>query len=74
MKKHIAFGLVASTLFLAGCCTSHHPVSWEYQTRQHLTDAELNALGMQGWRVVGFSRDETGQSDNKTFVLERKKQ
>ena len=24
MKKHIALGLVASTLFLAGCCTSHH--------------------------------------------------
>ena len=24
MKKHIALGLVASTLFIAGCCTSHH--------------------------------------------------
>jgi hypothetical protein len=31
MKKHIALGLVASTLFLAGCCTTHHVTQWEYK-------------------------------------------
>jgi protein involved in sex pheromone biosynthesis len=50
MKKHIALGLVASTLFLAGCCTSHHLTKLEYKEVNSMT--EVNALAKTGWSVV----------------------
>jgi hypothetical protein len=74
MKKHIALGLVASTLFLAGCCTTHHTASWEYKKIGSSEVAQLNELGAQGWKVVGFARDMTGQTSNEIYILERKKQ
>ena len=31
MKKSIALIFAASTLFLAGCCTTQHVTQWEYK-------------------------------------------
>jgi hypothetical protein len=63
MKKHIdlgkyaALGLVAGTLFLAGCCTHHRTVSWEYKTEvlnvaAALNDETLNNYAKNGWEFV----------------------
>ena len=73
MKKHIALGLVASTLFLAGCCTSHHVTQWEYKTLDGaISDASLNEVGAQGWSVVGFQKST--QNTGATYLLKRPKQ
>ena len=75
MKKHIALGLVASTLFLAGCCTSHHITQWEYKTldaAREANDTELNELGAQGWSVVGFQKNT--QTTGVVYLLKRPKQ
>jgi protein involved in sex pheromone biosynthesis len=72
MKKTIALVFAASTLFLAGCCTPHHTTAREYQTTEDINT--VNQLASQGWKVVGFTRDETRQSSFKTFLLERDKQ
>lgn len=68
MKKTIAVIITASTLFLAGCCTTYHATVWEYRTTPDIS--AVNQLASQGWRVVAYSQDSTG---NKTFVLERGK-
>jgi hypothetical protein len=31
MKKYVALVITASTLFLAGCCTTPHASRWEYK-------------------------------------------
>jgi protein involved in sex pheromone biosynthesis len=76
MKKHIALGLVASTLFLAGCCTSHHVAQWEYREASGM--GEVNQLAAQGWTVVGYSTSDydNGQSSGhyQHFLLKRPKQ
>jgi hypothetical protein len=70
MKKHIALGLVASTLFLAGCCTAHQAKHWEYmQVRGVQSDANLNKLADEGWSVVAFTARDTGEF----YVLRRDK-
>ena len=69
MKKHIALGLVASTLFVAGCCTTHHVTNWEYKTG-YMSDAELNASVSQGWRVAYVLPNSAG---NIEYVLKRPK-
>jgi protein involved in sex pheromone biosynthesis len=61
MKKHIALGLVASTLFLAGCCTSHHQTKLEYQQVNSLS--EVNELAKTGWSVVSVMH-ASGASDS----------
>jgi hypothetical protein len=73
MKKHIALGLVASTLFVAGCCTTHHVTKWEYKqiASSMVTDETLNQLGDQGWSVVGYGTPEGGRS---FYILKRAKQ
>jgi hypothetical protein len=58
MKKHIAFGLVASMLFLAGCCTSHHATTWEYRNVSTLN--EVNDLAKTGWSVVTVTHPDAG--------------
>jgi hypothetical protein len=79
MKKHIALGLVASTLFLAGCCTSHHSTTWEYKTylggNTMITklDTKLNELAAEGWTIQSFSPQE-GQPGSYVFLLKRPKQ
>jgi hypothetical protein len=51
MKKHIALGLVASTLFLAGCCTSHKTANLEYMTHTvFLPPDVVNANAKDGWK------------------------
>jgi protein involved in sex pheromone biosynthesis len=53
MKKHIALGLVASTLFLAGCCTTHNVTKWEYKEVTSLE--QVNKAAADGWTVVDLS-------------------
>jgi hypothetical protein len=81
MKKHIALGLVAGTLFLAGCCTTHHVTQWEYknislqvyQLRPPNLSSALNDLGKDGWVVVGFTQDGTGDYATLHYLLKRAK-
>jgi len=73
MKKHIALLLAVSTLFLAGCSTSHHAVIWEYQTARSLS--EVNELAADGWIVVGFTQyAEANWGSHQAFLLKRPKQ
>jgi len=73
MKKHIALGLVASTLFLAGCCTGHHAVVWQYQTVGSLDMA--NKWAADGWVVAGYTMYvDTGSITREGFLLKRPKQ
>ena len=73
MKKHIALGLVASTLFLAGCCTTHHATVWEYKTVGNIK--EVNELASQGWVVAGYSEAVTpGNSTWDSFLMKHPKQ
>ena len=69
MKKHIALGLVASTLFLAGCCTAHHATKCEYRTASTIT--EVNQLSDQGWILVNGTGTAGGPLE---FILKRHKQ
>jgi protein involved in sex pheromone biosynthesis len=69
MKKHIALGLVASTLFLAGCCTAHQSAKWEYRTANTIT--EVNQLSDQGWILVNGTGTAAGPLE---FILKRHKQ
>ena len=71
MKKSIALVFAASTLFLAGCCTTPHVTKWEYKVANgpppHLgpnfnpqefregTQRFLNDLGKDGWVLVSVS-------------------
>jgi hypothetical protein len=59
MKKSIALLFAASTLFLAGCCTTHEhaAVKWEYTVYTcsglaGVSDPNLSHLGAQGWKLV----------------------
>jgi protein involved in sex pheromone biosynthesis len=74
MKKHIALGLVASTLFLAGCCTTHQAKSWEYKTVTDPSDQQLNQLAQEGWIVESFAVAASVNQPYKCFVLKRHKQ
>jgi len=53
MKKQIGSLLLACAIALVftGCCTAHHAGRWEYQTRDGLSDADLNKLVADGWRL-----------------------
>ena len=71
MKKHVALGLVVSTLFLAGCCTAHQAKHWEYKQLSGMqSDAALNKLADEGWSVVSVSVDNT----TPLYVFKRAKQ
>jgi len=45
MKKHIALGLIGSTLLLAGCCATQQATKWEYKLTAvpQLPMGELNS-------------------------------
>jgi hypothetical protein len=78
MKKHIALGLVASTLFLAGCCTTHHVAQWEYKTyRDALStasfDDNLNKLSSEGW-IIDEVLTPANDGGYITILLKRPKQ
>jgi protein involved in sex pheromone biosynthesis len=80
MKKHIALGLVASTLFLAGCCTTHHATQWEYKKVYSIDDA--NKAAADGWVVAdlsAYTRTDTYSSgpvvhELEIYLLKRPKQ
>ena len=80
MKKHIALGLVASTLFLAGCCTTHHVTQWEYKKVGSIEQA--NKAATEGWVVTDFSAHTDTSADAygthyqtvEIYLLKRPKQ
>jgi protein involved in sex pheromone biosynthesis len=69
MKKHIALGLVASSLFLAGCCTTHQATKLEYQMAGSIN--EVNEMSNKGWILVNVTGTASGQLE---FVMKRQKQ
>jgi hypothetical protein len=76
MKKNIALILAASTLLLAGCCSTHHVTQWEYKTYGAAYSSpsavgDLNKLAAEGWIV-----DKVLYSDiaNSTILLKRPRQ
>jgi predicted small secreted protein len=71
MKKSITLLFAASTLFLAGCCTTHRTVSYDHVIMRDLSDGDLNRMGYEGWRVVGFGKDETQNAGHTITILEK---
>ena len=72
MKKNIALIFAVSTLFLAGCCTTHNATKWEYKVAQapsslghtyqeirELQQTFLNDLGKEGWVLINENEGET---------------
>jgi hypothetical protein len=80
MKKHIALGLLASTLFLAGCCTARHVTQWEYKRAYSIE--EVNKAAADGWILMSFSTHEHTDTysngpvtrDVEVYVMKRQKQ
>jgi hypothetical protein len=78
MKRYIAVAFAASTLLLAGCCTTPQATKWEYKVaagphlpagsgpQEYLNarQAFLNDLGKDGWLLIS-------QSDERTFYFRR---
>ncbi|HOX59037.1 MAG TPA: hypothetical protein P5205_18010 [Candidatus Paceibacterota bacterium] len=76
MKKtlYLLFLVGATSALLVGCGTTHHVTRWEYRKAVNLSDSQLNELGEQGWRVVGFTTDEsTTPMPRTTYLLQRPK-
>ncbi len=78
MKKRIARLFAASTLCLAGCCSTPHAAKWEYKveevrkwvSRDSTTpdwlateQRHLNDLGKDGWVLI--------QVDGNSFYFKR---
>ena len=77
MKKHIALGLVASTLFLAGCCTVHKTAHWEYKTETlsvaaALNAGTLNAYAKDGWEFVSATAVSNDPNLGSVVVFKRR--
>jgi hypothetical protein len=68
MNKTFALVIGVSGLLLAGCGTIHHVSQWEYKQATGLDTA--NALGQEGWEMVGFSYTPAGST---IFLLKRQK-
>ena len=49
MKNTIILTFAASTLFLAGCCTTQHAAKWEYKV-EDMTQWAVRGTGPQAWR------------------------
>ena len=77
MKKNVALIFAVSTLFLAGCCTTHNATKWEYKvaqapsyfghTNQEIREIQqtfLNDLGKEGWVLIN-------ENEQGTFYLKR---
>jgi PBP1b-binding outer membrane lipoprotein LpoB len=78
MKKSIALIFAVSTLFLAGCCTTHNATKWEYKVAQdpshvghtsqeirELQQTFLNDLGKEGWVLIN-------ENEGGTFYFKRR--
>ena len=79
MKKHIALGLVASTLFLAGCCTTHKTAHWEYKTQTlylaaGLDPTDLNKAAKDGWEFVSATAIPNDPNQGAVVVFKRRAQ
>jgi len=79
MKKAVALTLAASSLFLAGCCTTHQATVWEYKTVT--SDSDVNQLASQGWTLAyvvplaGFARDALNfERSQLRYVMKHPKQ
>jgi hypothetical protein len=68
MKRTFALMVGVSSLLLAGCVTTHQVSKWEYKQATGLDTA--NALGQEGWEMVGFSYTPAGST---VFLLKREK-
>jgi hypothetical protein len=79
MNKHIALGLVASTLLLAGCCTAHKTALWEYETMTlnlpaGLDAKDLNAVAKDGWEFVSATPIPGDLDKSAVVVFKRRVQ
>ena len=72
MKNHIALALVASTLLIAGCCTTPQPSAWEYLVVSPAPGGsdEPNKMAQQGWIVVNAYEGHNGGTH---YLLKRLK-
>ena len=71
MKTSIALIFAVSTLFLAGCCTTHHEHAskWEYQK---VWDFKMvQKLSAEGWTLDGFHSFDPG--DTGTYYILRRR-
>ena len=79
MKTSIALIYAASSLLMAGCCTTPHTSKWEYkvayaphgpigttspQENRNLQQTWLNDLGKDGWVLIS-------ENDGGTFYFKR---
>ena len=69
MKKSITLIFAASTLFLAGCCTSSHATKWQYKTVASTSIEVLNTPLAEGWIVVGYTALPDG---SREYLLKHK--
>jgi hypothetical protein len=73
MRKSIPLLIAASTLFLAGCCTAHHAIIWEYRTVPDI--GNVNELANQGWTLAGFTSQVNGSMRAElVYVMKHPKQ
>ena len=81
MKKSIALVFAASTLFLAGCCTTPHVTKWEYKVA-HVPSLPVNSStpSPQEWRdrtqrfLNDLGKDGwvlVSESEGRTFYFKR---
>jgi hypothetical protein len=66
MNKLFLLIIGTSALLLAGCSTTHRSARWEYREAGSLEQA--NALGTDGWEVVGFNYTSAGST---VYLLKR---
>jgi uncharacterized lipoprotein YajG len=76
MKQHIALGLIASALLLAGCCTTHNTAHWEYKTQTLFLNADLdsgtlNANAKDGWEFVSATPKPNDPNNGAVVVFRR---
>jgi hypothetical protein len=74
MKKSMALLFAAGNLFLAGCCTTRQPASYDHVVYHDLSDGDLVKLGHEGWRVVGFTQDNSQGVPHTTTIMEKQSQ
>ena len=64
MKKSIALIFAASTLILAGCCTTPHVTKWEYKVTVAPRLAATDSLSRTNTMTMTFSSLQAHQDEN----------
>ena len=78
MKKSIALIFAASTLFLAGCCTTPHVTKWEYKvtdmylSQQGALEKKINDLVADGWEFVSATPKPNDPNQSAVVVFKRR--